>query len=134
VGTLAGSGFWVAAAMTTAVVVGSNIILRPLGPLIERQPASGTEVEVCYRLTVSCREDHEHHVRTLLLQAVLQNTLMLRSLRSEHVSESGSVRVDAELITDGRQDRHVEQIASRLSIEPGVSAVRWDTASRSSED
>jgi putative Mg2+ transporter-C (MgtC) family protein len=32
VGTLAGSGFWLAAALTTAVVVLSNVALRPLGP------------------------------------------------------------------------------------------------------
>lgn len=59
VGTLAGSGFWLAAALTTAVVVLSNVALRPLGPLIARQLASGTELEVAYQLSASCSEDHE---------------------------------------------------------------------------
>jgi putative Mg2+ transporter-C (MgtC) family protein len=125
VGALAGSGFWAVAAITTAVVVTTNTVLRPLGPLIERHQASGTEVETCYRLTASCREQDEHHVRTLLLQAVTLDALLLRSLHSENVAGSSTVRVEAELLTDGRQDRRIEHVASRLSIEPGVTSVRW---------
>jgi putative Mg2+ transporter-C (MgtC) family protein len=127
VGALAGSGFWAAAAITTAVVVTTNTLLRPLGPLIERQQSSGTEVEVYYRLTATCREHEEHHVRTLLLQGVTVDALMLRSLNSEHVAGSSDVRVEAELVTEGRQDRRIEQIASRLSIDPGVTSMRWQT-------
>ena len=131
VGALTGSGFWAVAAITTAVVVTTNTVLRPLGPLIERHHASGTEVETCYRLTASCREQDEHHVRTLLLQAVTMDALMLRSLDSENVAGSSNVRVEAELTTDGRQDRRIEQVASRLSIEPGVTSIRWQTVARS---
>src|SRR5262249_40409245 len=127
VGALAGSGFWAAAAMTTAVVVTTNTVLRPLGPLIERNQSSGTEVEVCYPLIATCREHEEHHVRTLLLQAVTMDALMLRSLTSENIADSNTVRVEAELLTDGRQDRRIEQLASRLSIEPGVTSIRWQS-------
>ncbi len=134
VGTLAGSGFWLAAALTTGVVVLSNVALRPLGPLIARQLSSGTELEVLYQLTASCSEDHEHHIRMLLLQAITREALMLRSVRSENLGESRTVRVEAELLTEGRQDRLIEQIASRLSMEPGVTAVSWHTAPRPSEE
>lgn len=50
---------------------------------------------------------------------------MLRSLKSENIADSSTVRVEAELLTDGRQDRRIEQIASRLSVEPGVTSIRW---------
>ncbi len=117
------------------MVVLSNVALRPLGPLIARQQASGTELEVSYLLTASCAEDHEHHIRMLLLQGITrEEALMLRSLRSESLGESRTVRVEAALLTEGRQDRLVEQIASRLSMEPGVTAVSWNTAPRPSEE
>ena len=134
VGALAGSGFWAAAVITTAVVVTTNTVLRPLGPLIERQHSSGTEVETCYRLVASCREPDEHHLRTLLLQAVTMDALMLRSLHSENVAGSSTVRVEAELVTEGRQDRRIEGVASRLSIEPGVTSISWDIVTRPSSE
>jgi len=55
VGALTGSGFFALAAIMTGVVVLTNTALRPLGPLIERHHASGTEVEVSYQLTATCR-------------------------------------------------------------------------------
>jgi putative Mg2+ transporter-C (MgtC) family protein len=128
VGALTGSGFFALAAIMTGVVVLTNTALRPLGPLIERHHASGTEVEVSYQLTATCREPDEQHLRALLMQAVTMDALMLRSLRSENVDGSNNVRVQAQLITDGRQDRRVEQLASRLSIEPGVTSVSWQIA------
>jgi len=127
VGTLAGSGFWAVAAITTADVVATNTALRPLGPLIEHQQASGAEIEMSYRVIAVCREQDEQHLRTLLLQAVTMEGLMLRALHSENLAASGSVRVEAELLTEGRQDRRIEQLASRLSLEPGVSSVSWHT-------
>jgi len=134
VGALTGSGFFAVAAITTGVVVMTNTALRPLGPLIERHQASGTEVEVSYQLTATCREQNEHHLRALLLQAVTIDALMLRSLHSENVAESNTVRVQAQLVTDGRQDRRIEQLASRLSIEPGVTAVSWQVVASQPDD
>jgi len=127
VGALAGSGFWAAAAITTAVVVTTNTALRPLGPLIERTRASGSEEEVSYRLVATCREQDEQHLRALLLQAVTLDALLLRSLHSENAVGSHDVHVEAELVTDGRQDRRIEQIAARLSLEPSVTSIRWQT-------
>jgi hypothetical protein len=64
-----------------------------------------------------------NHLRTLLLQVATMDALMLRSLHRENVAGSSNVRVEAELITDGQQDRRIEQaIASRLSIEPWLSS------------
>lgn len=134
VGALAGSGFWAAAAITTAVVVMTNTALRPLGPLIERHQASGTEVEVSYQIVATCRDQDEQHLRTLLLQEVTIDALMLKALRSENITGSSSVRVEAELMTDGRQDRLIEQIASRLSIEASVTSITWQTVSRAASE
>jgi putative Mg2+ transporter-C (MgtC) family protein len=129
VGALAGSGFSAVAGITTAVVVMTNTALRSLGPRIERHQASGTEVEVSYQLIVTCREQDEQHLRTLLLQGVTRDGLILRSLRSNNIAGASNIRVEAELMTDGRQDRRIEQVASRLSIEPGVTSISWQAIS-----
>jgi uncharacterized membrane protein YhiD involved in acid resistance len=42
--TLAGSGFVAAAAIATALVIAANVVLRPLGQLVDRQPAGHADV------------------------------------------------------------------------------------------
>ncbi len=103
----------------------ANILLRPLAYSINRQPIKNTEVEVCYRCSIICRSEDEVHVRVLLLQAVNYPSLMLRGLQSQDMDNPAKIEVKAELFTIDRQDILLEQIVSRLSLEPGVSAVSW---------
>jgi putative Mg2+ transporter-C (MgtC) family protein len=52
--------------------------------------------------------------------------LRLRSLYSEDLEDTPDrVSVEAELVTQERNDAFLEQIVSRLSLEPGVIAIRW---------
>jgi putative Mg2+ transporter-C (MgtC) family protein len=52
--------------------------------------------------------------------------LQLRSLYSEDLEDKpDQVSVEAELVTQERNDAFLEQIVSRLSLEPGVIAIRW---------
>jgi putative Mg2+ transporter-C (MgtC) family protein len=134
VGVLAGSGFPGAAAITTGMVIAANVLLRPLGRLVDRQPAAASEVEVHYCVKAVCGAQDEHHVRTLLLQAVAREALMLRALRSEDTANPPNVNVHADLLTDGRGDRIIEQVCSRLSMEPGVTAVSWEILADDRED
>jgi len=92
---------------------------------VNQQPLKGTEVELCYRCSVVCRSQHEAHVRALLLQVVSNSALGLRSLHSEDLETSDRVEVEADLVTQDCNDTFLEQIVSRLSLEPEVSAVTW---------
>jgi putative Mg2+ transporter-C (MgtC) family protein len=127
VGTLAGSGFITPAAITTAVAVGANVLLRPLGRLIDRMPHDTSEVEFAYRIQAECFDADEYYVRTLLLQAVLHEALSIKALSSENLNGSKKVRVEALLITAGRNDKVVEQVTSHLSAEPKITAVSWES-------
>jgi len=49
----------------------------------------------------------------------------LRSLQSEDLEISNKVEVEADLVTQERNDAFLERIVSRLSLEPEVSAVKW---------
>ncbi|MBF2082992.1 MgtC/SapB family protein [Thermoleptolyngbya sp. C42_A2020_037] len=126
IGSLSGAGLLPHAAMGTAAVLVANLLLRPLGYRINQQPLKGTELELCYRCEVVCRAQDEAHVRALLLQAVASGKLRLRSLYSEDLEDKPDrVNIEAELVTQERNDAFMEQVVSRLSLEPGVIATRW---------
>jgi putative Mg2+ transporter-C (MgtC) family protein len=126
IGSLSGAGLLAHAAMGAAAVLVANLLLRPLGYRINQQPLNGTELELCYRCEVVCRAQGEAHVRALLLQAVASGKLRLRSLYSEDLEDKPDrVNIEAELVTQERNDAFMEQVVSRLSLEPGVIATRW---------
>src|SRR5437870_1345885 len=61
VGTLSGSGFVAAAAIVTAMVIGTNVLLRPFSHMLDRRPR--TEMETSYLVHVPCRRVGEAEVR-----------------------------------------------------------------------
>ncbi|WP_369414754.1 hypothetical protein [Collibacillus ludicampi] len=86
-----------------------------------------TEIETRYSVRVVCRQIDETRIRALLLHAIGNEQLFLRSLHSEDLHDhSGKMEVIAELFTQGRRDQLVESIVGRASLEEGVSFVSWE--------
>jgi putative Mg2+ transporter-C (MgtC) family protein len=125
VGCLAGWGYIPQASIGALSIIGANLVLRPLAAKINHQPLRNSEVETRYTCSVVCRSEDEAHVRTLLLYAVNGAAISLRALDSEDLYSTNKVQVQANLIMSDRNDALLEQVVSRLSLEPGVSAVRW---------
>ncbi|MER6797067.1 MgtC/SapB family protein, partial [Amycolatopsis mediterranei] len=124
VGALAGAGLYAVAAAGTAVVVGVNVVLRPLGRVVDRRPDAGEETPARYEFQAVTRDEAEAHVRALLVQALTRTDFRLLSVLSTD-RENRTVEVRAELIGDQRDDAQMEAAVSRLSLEPAVSSVRW---------
>jgi putative Mg2+ transporter-C (MgtC) family protein len=128
IGTLSGLGFVAYAAITTCFVLGANIFLRPVARKIDSQPSEvATEIPVAYRLQTVCQEKEEQHIRALLLNSIANEQLSLRAIRSEDMNGSSKVKVEADLTTTGRCDKLIEQIINRLSLEPSISGISWET-------
>ncbi|WP_236788022.1 MgtC/SapB family protein [Amycolatopsis sp. GM8] len=125
VGSLAGAGLYTVAVAGTAVVVAVNIVLRPLGRVVDRRPDTGTETPTSYTFLAVTRDDDEAHVRALLVQALGRTDFALRSVESTNADTHGRVEVRAELSADQRDDKQLESAISRLSLEPSVTSVRW---------
>jgi putative Mg2+ transporter-C (MgtC) family protein len=125
VGSFAGSGEFVASAIAGAVVVVTNLLLRPLVRLINRQPIPVASAEADYVVTVRCRSAEEAQVRALLLQGVAGSALSLRELDSTNLEGGDSVEVTAALHSTSRNDAILEQIVGRLSLASQVTAARW---------
>src|SRR6516162_4043479 len=66
VGSLAGSGFLLQAALGTAAVLTLHVALRPAVRWIEARRRTAPDVETFYRIKVTCRPDHEAIIRTIL--------------------------------------------------------------------
>jgi len=125
VGVLAGSGFAAHAALATAFIIFVNLLLRPIVRFINRQPLSSTELTMVYLVSVTCRSPDEAHIRALLLQGLAGSGLALRRLESVDLDTAARVVVTAFLTAAQRVDADVEKIVGRLSLEPTVSAARW---------
>lgn len=126
VGCLAGVGMFVLAVFGTAGVVGVNLLLRPLGRRLDREPRGGAEVTTDYHFEAVCRETEEAHVRHRLVDALGRPGYTLREIRSQDAPQTGRVTVSALLTAEGRRDdRMLEEAVSNLSLDPSVSAVSW---------
>jgi putative Mg2+ transporter-C (MgtC) family protein len=125
VGVLAGAGYAGYAAIATAFVVFVNLLLRPIVSFINRQPLASTELEIGYVVSITCRSPDEAQIRALLLQSLTASGLALRRLDSSDLDGSARVVVTAFVRAHERVDNEVEKIVGRLSLEPTVSAARW---------
>ena len=76
-------------------------------------------------MSITCRGPDEAQIRALLLQSLATSGLALRRLDSSDLDGSALVVVTALVRTQQRVDAEVEKIVGRLSLEPTVSAARW---------
>jgi putative Mg2+ transporter-C (MgtC) family protein len=125
IGVLAGGGYWRHAALAAALIVGINVILRPLVNLINRQPLESAEIETSYVVTVTCRAADEEKIRALMVQGFGVSDLHLREIESADIEGTGKVEVTATLTSEKRREIALEYIVGRLSTDAGVTAARW---------
>jgi putative Mg2+ transporter-C (MgtC) family protein len=129
VGTLAGLGHIGLAALGTAGVLATNLILRPVAFLINRTPVEKKdEHEILYRLRCTCRTADEANIRTRLIQNVGRSPLTLVALHSLDDELFARVNVKAYMKSLGPKEEALEQIVTRLSLEAGVTAISWELA------
>jgi putative Mg2+ transporter-C (MgtC) family protein len=133
VGTFAGAGQLIASLLAGAFVVGTNLLLRPIVRVINRQPLGAVDVETHYAVELRCRGQEEAHIRALLLQAAASAGLGLRRLTSENLEDSPEVTVSAFLVSASRNDAALEQIIGRMCLEPFVTAAHWQAEQASAE-
>lgn len=125
VGASAGAGAALAASSLAALVIITNLLLRPLIGLIDRRTYGAAEGDMHYTLHITCPATEEAMIRAQLLQGLTQNAITLRGLDSADTERVGQVEVRARCDAPRSREPAIEQIAGRLSLEPSVSAVRW---------
>jgi len=128
VGMLSGNHFYLEAVAATAFVIVGNIFLRPVAHVLDHHPRGGESAEIVtsYRFRTVCKASEEARVRVMLAEALSTPGLRLYALRSEDLADGRDVvQVEADIERTGADDVSMEQLVSRLSLDPSVSAVSW---------
>lgn len=129
IGAFCGLGYWLEPLIGTAFILGIHILLRPLADRMRRQiPINKIESEEYnYRFTALCREQEENHIRTLFVQYLSNNDmLLLKSVSSSDTADPSVVLVDVDIKSFIPQDQSMEKIASFLTLEKGILSVKWE--------
>lgn len=128
VGVLASGGYLLYAVFGALAIVISNTLLRPIARRMYHTEAHDIDEEYTYVINIKCMESQEFHMRSLLMQMVAGEKIMLRNLESKDAEEVGKVRVKAEVISIGKSDMEMERIVGSLSLETGVVAAGWEVS------
>ncbi len=126
IGVLCSMGLLLEATLGSLVVLCANILLRDIAQRLNRQdvlPAS--EAEQRYEVQIVCRAEDEIQVRSLMLHSLGSSDLRLQSLHSEDLDNPAKLEVRAELLGTPEAPAQLERLVSRVSLEKGVSSVRW---------
>jgi putative Mg2+ transporter-C (MgtC) family protein len=130
VGTLAGAGFGLYALIGTGFLLGTHLFLRPVALWIDAKRKTAADVETNYRMRVTCTQQHEVVIRTILMRHVNGHaTMTLQGLSIQEAQQPEQATIVAEIYSRTRNDRAMEEVLSRVNIEPGVTAVSWERIS-----
>jgi putative Mg2+ transporter-C (MgtC) family protein len=127
VGALAGAGFAGYAFIATAVVLAIHLGLRPVGRWVDVRLKSATDVEMHYRLRVVGPGEQEGVIRNILMRHINSHAGMnITGISTQDLDPAGNIAVVADIFSVQRQDRALQDVMSRLNIEPGVKSVSWE--------
>jgi putative Mg2+ transporter-C (MgtC) family protein len=126
VGLLAGMGFIGYAALCAVLVVGSNVVLRPLVRAINRQPMDDTEVDRTYVAYVVCDVSAEPRARAILIEGLTAAShIELSELEIANIEDTDRVEMTATITSHKRRELALETVIGRLSKESGVLRAGW---------
>jgi putative Mg2+ transporter-C (MgtC) family protein len=132
VGVLAGMGMLAASLALAAVIIGINVVLRPLARHLAQAPAdAASEMESTYRVYGLCVRAAEQRFRAGLIQEAASAKLRVRDVHSESTGR-GLVRISADLVIPGRDDKRLAGLTANLGLIKGVRAAHWQLEHRAS--
>jgi putative Mg2+ transporter-C (MgtC) family protein len=125
VGTLAGIGYPLHAIIGTVAILAVHLTLRPVVHWIDAHNKTSHGGDTFYHLRIECSSEQEAQIRNVLLRHVGGHPkLNLQGLATEP-GQGDQSTVQAEIFAPDRDDRALEEIVARVSIEPGLKAVSW---------
>jgi putative Mg2+ transporter-C (MgtC) family protein len=127
VGSLAGMGFLLEGLIGTIAVLALHLGLRPIVRKIDSYSKTTVEVETLYRIRVECPSDQEGVMRTIITRHVNSKPPMnLQGISTQDTDHPDQTAIVAEVLSSEPSDRYMNEIVSRISVEPKVSTVSWE--------
>ena len=115
IGVLCASGLLIEAATGTFFVLLSNIVLRAITKKLVKKDLEKSKQ--AYNLTIVCSKEKEMILRTMLIQNLNDEGVILDNL--DTTSNEGKVSICVH-VTDDKNENALERIISRFTMEPGV--------------
>ncbi len=127
VGTLAGAGFGWHAGIGMSAILFVVIGLRPLSKGIDRLQKHRGAQEARYRVRVACETKEHVVVRTALARHANGHPgMMMTGITARKKKGRKRMYLVADIHAEAADDKDVQEIVSRLMIEPGVTAASWE--------
>jgi putative Mg2+ transporter-C (MgtC) family protein len=127
VGTLAGSGFVLQAAVGTLAVLFVHLALRPIARVVDTRSKTALDIDTLYRVRVVCQEQSEGVIRLILLRHVNAGpSTSMQGISRQDTERPDQTAVVADIYSTMRNDKYLNDLVSRISIEPSVSSVSWE--------
>lgn len=125
IGILASTGMYAMAVTAAGILIGSNLILRPLARKLHPVAVSD-ESERQYRISVICQANTEQEIRLLLINSNSCKTLYLNHLESSDVV-GDKVEIIAAYCSFGKPKNNVlEEIVGQALAIPEVISAGWE--------
>lgn len=124
IGVLCAYGnLWLPIVATIAVLV-VNVFLHPIASKIRHHRTGQAELEEKQGIIrIICEPDREFYVRSLLMQMVAAESIVLKNLNTSDTE--GKIKIKATVSADETQEEALEKIIARLSVEKGVVSAGW---------
>lgn len=127
VGTLAGAGYGTFGAAGTAFVLVVLVVLRPLANWVDARQRQLSVIEADYQIRVACEAKDSIGVRTILYRHVTGHTgLIVSGISNRKKKNRKRITVLANIHANPANDKAIQEMISRLMVEPGVLAARWE--------
>ena len=121
IGALCASGLVLEAALGTAFVLLSNIVLRVASILIIEKVKNSAKEK--YTIKINCKKEKEEKVRKDFARIIDVNDLVLNSFERSEITED-EIKLKAIVITS--TPSKVEMVINKISTESGVVSITWE--------
>jgi putative Mg2+ transporter-C (MgtC) family protein len=127
VGVLAGSGMLIEGAAGTVAILFIHLALRPVVRRIDARLKKAVEVDTLYRLRVVCREQDAALIRGIFMRHINSHPAMsVQGVSVQETDRPDTSAVIGEIYSSERNDKFMNDLVQRISIEPSVTAVSWE--------
>jgi putative Mg2+ transporter-C (MgtC) family protein len=133
VGACAGAGEMVDAVFVSALLIGINLVLRPLSRYIDRRSLAVLDSHTYYRLRLRCDREHQTEAEHQVTRTIAARHLVLRELRSEEVEDTGNSIVQAILESTTHDSSVLKAIVEELQAFPWAQSVEWTETAAEAE-
>jgi putative Mg2+ transporter-C (MgtC) family protein len=118
----AAADYWSVLLGTGAVLL-VNLVFRPVSRMLTKFSTRQPPQAFHYSIKVSCDPGREAAISSLLTQLVAAGPFVVQSLQQDPGTETSSILLT--LSAADYQSVQLEQVTTRVSLEPGVRSVSW---------